>query len=197
MGLFYSNFTLYGPDREAVIDALQKQKRLAFVSPTVDRFTTVYDSETEDQDFEAIERVGRQLSLDHRCPVMGVILHDDDVLYYWLFRDGDLLQMYNSSPAYFSADMEPVPPEGGNAEELCAVFGQPTAANKVESILREDALADDASFAGELERHEALAAALGMPAHAIGIGYNAIDNSYLPDTLPTIAFERIGDEEPG
>jgi hypothetical protein len=119
MGLFYSNFTLYGPDHQKVVDAVRRMRRMAYVSPTVSRFTTVYDREAEHQVFDVIELVGRELSLDLECPVMGVVLHDDDVLYYWLFRNGDVRHAYNSSPAYFDPDSEPLPPEGGDADELC------------------------------------------------------------------------------
>ncbi|WP_406698389.1 hypothetical protein V5E97_05955 [Singulisphaera sp. Ch08] len=82
MGLFYSNFTLYGPDHRQVVDAVRCLRRSAYVSPTMNGFTTVYDRESERQHFDVIEGMGRQLSLDLECPVMGVILHDDDVLFY-------------------------------------------------------------------------------------------------------------------
>jgi hypothetical protein len=192
MGLFYSNFTLYGPDHQKVADAVRRMRRMAYVSPTVNRFTTVYDREAEQQDFDVIELVGRELSLDLECPVIGAVLHDDDVLYYWLFRNGDVRHAYNSSPAYFDPDSEPLPPEGGDADELCESFGVPSAVDTVEAILRQVLLDDSASLTGELERHRALAAVFGMPDHAIGVGYDAIQNGYLPESLRAIAFEQVG-----
>lgn len=192
MGLFYSNFTLYGPDQQKVVDAVRRLRRTAYVSPTVNCFTTVYDREAEHQDFDVIEQVGRELSLDLQCPVMGVVLHDDDVLYYWLFRSGDVHHTYNSSPAYFDPDSEPLPPEGGDADELCVSFGVPSAADRIEAILRQNLLEDGASLTGELERHWALAAVFGMPDHAIGVGYDAIQNGYLPERIRSIAFEQVG-----
>jgi hypothetical protein len=191
MGLFYSNFTLYGPDHRQVVDAVRRLRRSAYVSPTMDRFTTVYDRESERQDFDVIEGVGRQFSLDLECPVLGVILHDDDVLFYWLFLWGDVRHVYNSSPAYFDPDSEPLPPDGGDCDELCEAFGVPSAADRVEAILREDLLEEGATLAGELERHRALAEALGMPDHAIGVGYDAIRHGYLPESVRAIAFEHI------
>jgi hypothetical protein len=191
MGLFYSNFTLYGPAHQQVVDAVRRLRRVAYVSPTVNGFTTVYDRASEHQDFDVIEEVGRQLSLDLECPVMAIILHDDDVLYYWLFRYGDVRDEYDSSPAYFDPDSEPLPPEGGDCDELCEAFGVPSAAARVEVILREDLLEEGAILPGEMERHRALAEALGMPDHAIGVGYNAIRHGYLPESLRAIAFEQV------
>ncbi len=191
MGLFYSNFTFHGPDHRQVVDAVRRLRRSAYVSPTVNGFTMVYDRESERQDFDVIEGVGRRLSLDLECPVLGVVLHDDDVLFYWLFRYGDVRHGYNSSPAYFDPDSEPLPPEGGDSNELCEAFGVPSAADRVEAILREDLLEEGATLPGELERHRALAEALGMPDHAIGVGYDAIRHGYLPKGLRVIAFEHV------
>ena len=81
MGMFYTNLTLYGPDRRTVVDAVRRRHRAAYVRPTVNHFTTVYDREAEGQDFDVIEKLGRELSRDLACPVIGVVLHDDDVLY--------------------------------------------------------------------------------------------------------------------
>jgi hypothetical protein len=192
MGLFYTNFTLYGPDHQAVVDAVRQLKRAAYVSPTVNCFTTVYCQETDRQEFDSIENSGRRLSGSLTCPVLGVVLHDNDVLYYWLFVNGEIRQVYNSSPAYFDPHSEPLPPEGGESVELCEAFGVPSAADSVEAILREDLLEDGATLTDELERHRALAAVLGMPDCAIGVGYEAIQHGYLPDNIRATAFEQVG-----
>ena len=63
MGVFYSNFTLVGPEHARVLTAVSDAGRDAFVSPTEDGFTTVYDRETEGQDFEVIERQSVAISL--------------------------------------------------------------------------------------------------------------------------------------
>jgi hypothetical protein len=188
MGLFYSNFTVYGPDQPQVVDILRDFGRTAFVSPKVDGFTTIYDRETEDQDFEVIERVGLEFSRRLECPVLGVVLHDDDVLYLWLFREGEVRDFYNSCPDYFDADAhEPRPPEGGDADKLCSAFGQPNAA-RIGEILRVDLEDDSACIPGEEERHEALAKALGMPPLPVGLGYEGIEHGYLPERHKAIGL---------
>jgi len=170
------------------MDVLRDFGRTAFLSPTVGRFTTVYDRETEGHDFDVIEQVGLELSRRLECAVLGVALHDDDVLYYWLFQEGELRDFYNSCPDYFEADaQEPRPPEGGDADVLCNAFGQFDAAT-IEEILRLNLLDDDATILGEEGRHEALAKALGMPSFPVGLGYDGIEQGYLPERHKAIAL---------
>lgn len=180
MGLFYSNFTLYGPDQERVLDALRVAGRTAFVSPSLNGFTTVYDQETEGQDLESIERVGSELSRRLDCPIFGVALHDDDVLYCWLFRDGESADFYNSCPDYFDPDADvPQPPEGGDAVAWCNAFAVHCEA-RVEAILRAEIDDEEGTIPGEEERHQELAEALGMPLFPVGLGYDGLDQGYLP-----------------
>src|SRR6185369_7692027 len=107
MGLFYSNFTLFGPTQQDVLETLHTLKRTAFVSPTENGFTTIYDRESDEQDFDVIEQLGCQLCESLARPVLAVVLHDDDVLFYWLFRNGAVSHSYNSCPTYFDAESEP------------------------------------------------------------------------------------------
>ena len=86
MGLFYTTFTTLGPDATAVSAALKKLRRAAFVSPTVEAYTVVYDQKTEEQDFTEIEKLGVELSKACGAPVLAAALHDDDVLYLWCSR---------------------------------------------------------------------------------------------------------------
>lgn len=72
MGLFYTTFTLHGPDNGEILAALKNMRRTAFVSPTVDRFTSVYDRQTEEQDFGEIESFGSILSEQTAAPILGM-----------------------------------------------------------------------------------------------------------------------------
>jgi hypothetical protein len=191
MGLFYSNFTLRGPARHEVVEKLRTLKRTAFVSPTQNGFTTIYDRESDEQDFDLIERLGSALSESLNCPVLAAVLHDDDVLYYWLFRDGEVSHDYNSSPAYFDPDSEPLPPAGGDGHELCETFGCPSAENQVKHLLAQDLFSDEATIPGELERHEALAKMLGLPPCSVGVGYGTIEGGFLPDEFKDVKFTRV------
>jgi hypothetical protein len=192
MGLFYTTFTTRGPDADAVQSALKKLRRSAFVSPTVEEYTVIYDQKTEEQDFPEIEKLGMALSEALRAPVLAAALHDDDVLYLWLFQNGEKTDFYNSLPAYFDADAEAGPPEGGNARLLCEAFGCPQKIKRVEELLRANLLDGELpEIAGELERHDALTEQLGLPAYASTLTYSGIKNDYVPEEFGDIEFKKI------
>jgi hypothetical protein len=192
MGLFYTTFTVYGPDAMRVVSALQKLRRSAFVSPTVDRYTVVYDQETEEQDFAEIEELGGKLSEACECAILGAALHDDDVLYLWLFRGGEQLGFYNSLPQYFDPDAEPGPPEGGDSAVMCEAFDQAGKEKRIEKLLRANLLDEELpEIPGELERHQALIKELGMPRFAAEVTYSSFGGESLPDEFRKIKFERV------
>jgi hypothetical protein len=89
--------------------------------------------------------------------------HDDDILYFELYVNGEKTDEYNSNPAYFGEDA-PDEPTGGNAARLAAAFGTTDVA-AIESALRKP----DYIFA--TDRHRDLAAALGLPEFSVGIGF--------------------------
>ncbi|MCE9527385.1 MAG: hypothetical protein K8R36_15180, partial [Planctomycetales bacterium] len=154
MGLFYTTFTTIGPDRQQVVAALQMLGRTAFVGPSDSRCTVIYDRLTEEQDFEEVERFGKELSKACDGPVFAAALHDDDVLYLWLFDAGNCCDFYNSMPQYFDPDAEPGPPEGGDSALLCRAFARPHSTERVETILRANLLEDEfPEIPGEFERH--------------------------------------------
>ena len=51
--------------------------------------------------------LGTRLSLEFGCPVLAVLNHDDDILWYQLFENGKLADEYDSTPGYFDATAEP------------------------------------------------------------------------------------------
>jgi hypothetical protein len=194
MGLFYTNFTLRGPAQPQLLEALRSMGRTAFVSPMHNGCVTVYDREADEQNFDVIEKLGSELSKRFRCPVLAAALHDDDVLFYWLFRDGALCHDYNSSPAYFDPDSEPLPPVGGDGAELCEAFGCSSREAEVDAVLAQDLLSEKATIPGELERHEALARILGLPAYSSGVGYGTVDAGFLPEKFKNLEFIRVNEK---
>src|SRR5262245_58166514 len=87
MGLFYANLTVYRPPRGALLDTLRRLGRTAFLGPTVQGYTAVFDRANDEQEFDDIERLGCDLTGNLSCSALAAVLHDDDVLYLWLFRD--------------------------------------------------------------------------------------------------------------
>jgi hypothetical protein len=192
MGLFYTTFTTYGPDPSEVVSALKKLRRSAFVSPTIERHTVVYDQKTEEQDFAEIDNFGKKLSEACDAPVLGAALHDDDVLYLWLFQAGEQVDFYDSLPQYFDPDAEPGPPEGGDSAALCEAFAQAGKQKRVEQLLRANLLDEELpEIPGELERHQALLKELGMPRFAAEVTYSSVEGDYLPEEFRKIRFARV------
>lgn len=217
MGTFYTNVTVKGPTQAQVVDILKAGGRTAYVSPTVDGFTVVYDRQTEDQDEQELIGLACQLSTRLGCPALAALVHDSDIFVYWLCEAGQVTDCYNSAPDYFEPEM-PDPPTatGGDAAALCRAFGQAAAAPAVADLFEqaassdpaEDEFIDSALFPFSPNYHETLqaitdgsiplpggdylfaedihgelAALLGMPPFAAGVGYLYLENGELPEGL--------------
>ena len=184
MGNFYVNFTTRGPDQAIVSKCLRTAKRNAYVSPTLDDITVFYDKGADTQDESVIVALGKQASKKLKAPVFAVLNHDDDILCYWIFEAGKVVDEYNSCPGYFSGGEET--PTGGDAKKLCAAFGVPTKVKAVQKILR------DEEYVFALERHEALAALLKQPWSYSCMGYGSISEGSLAEGVNKKDLIRIG-----
>lgn len=185
MGNFYTNLTIKSGDRAAVLAALQG--RSAFVSPVQQGCIVIWDEECEDENDAS--GLAADLSSDLRAPVLVVTNHDDDVLWLQLWVRGDEVDSYNSCPSYFD-DSDITPPEGGDAEALCAAFGG--SPERVEEVLRAWSEDDeDGGYVFETERHADLLAALGLPPSAAGSGYRYLEQGEAPRGLEMGELERL------
>jgi hypothetical protein len=186
MGNFYVNYTLRGPDQQTVAAVLAG--RASIVSPSQNGCVVVFDEESEEQNPEVIAELASRLSGHLKCSLLAVVNHDDDILKYQLFLNGDLMDKYDSTPGYFSGaeddDDEPSPvngPQGGNAKLLCETFGA-NAVSEVEQILRKPSLSED-GYVFAFERHADLAAALDIASFGVGASFSALVEGELPEDL--------------
>jgi len=193
MGAFYGNITLKGPSQESVADALCGRR--AMVTPNIGHYIVAFDSVCDDQDAEATQALTSRLSGELRCPALAVIIHDDDVLGYFLFQDGQLIDWYNSCPSYFDfgSSKEPSGPTGGDAERLCAAFGVGNS-QEVESILRKQQ--GNGGYVFETERHRDLIRALSLPEVAVGTALASFDRGEYPEGLSAEQMVRAADPPP-
>jgi len=187
MGNFYTNYTLRGPTQFAVAAALTG--RTALVTPVHAGCVVVFDEPSEHQEAEGMAALVATLSRRFRCPVLGLINHDDDVLSFQLYQAGALEDEYDSCPNYFDPDAEPAAPAGGDAAKLCAAFGSENVA-EVEGILRRSGWDED-GYTFEVERHEDLMLALGLPLYGVGAGYHYVARGELPDGLAAGDLMRV------
>ena len=176
MGNFYTNFALRGATQQSVASALAG--RSAIVTAPVNDVVVVFDEQSDSQDTEVISSLAADLSSKCGCAVLATMNHDDDVLWYELFTGGKRVDEYNSCPGYFDDSIEGDEPAGGDAATLVAAFGAKNP-DLVEKALR--APGEDFTFA--IERHTAIAEALGLPSFVVGGGFTYINDGELPDGL--------------
>jgi len=164
MGNFYSNITVKGSTKDAVISELKVLKRKAFVTLAINNFIVIYDAECEEQVPRVLSQLSVDLSKSLKCPLISFMNHDDDILIFEVYKDGILIDEYNSCPGYFEG--EETPPQGGDAGKICVTFGLTRDQYDIETILRSQ------NYTFAFERHEALAKSIGLPLLSVGYGYN-------------------------
>lgn len=187
MGSFYTNLTIRGPGQEAVASELKG--RSAFVSPPMNGSVVVFDEECDEQDPKVLAKLASRLSSRFSCPVLAVLNHDDDVLWFRLYKSGDLLDEYDSYPGFSEGDDTATQPRGGDARALCDAFGSSNYA-EVERVLRTTSLDED-GYTFAVERHDELAQALELPSYGVGTGFNYIVEDELPEGLELDDLLRV------
>ena len=193
MGAFYGNITLKGQGQDRVAQALRGRR--AIVSPKVCDYTVAFDSVCDEQDIDGIQALTSRLSRELHCFTLAVIVHDDDVLGYFLYHDGELTDWYNSCPSYFDfgSTKKPDDPAGGNAEKLCAAFGAGKP-QEVESILRKQR--GKGGYVFETERHRNLVRVLSLPQFTVGAALANFERGEYPEGLSLEQMVRAADPPP-
>ena len=184
MGAFYVNTTVFGPAQGELATGVSD--RPAFVSPTVCRCTLILDEACDSQSQEEIISFTAVLSYRFRCPALSVLVHDDDALFYWLHREGRLIDVYQSNPAMFSPPwMTLATTAGGNAQVLAESF-ESAVTSELHDALRTPHEANS-KYVCETVRHRDLVAALNLPAFSVGLGYGYFQGGDVPG-VPTSEF---------
>jgi len=88
-----------GPSRDAAGGGL-----LYYVSPLRGSWSTILEGHFAVQNAPPLSEVARSLSAALATYTLSLMVHDDDVLYYNLFRKGVELDGYNSNPQYFEKE---------------------------------------------------------------------------------------------
>lgn len=183
MGNFYVNYTIGSSDALAVAKALSGRR--AYVTSVPGQPIVAFDEAADSQEEGMVKGLGCHLSEVLGTPVLGVLNHDDDILWCGLFESGQCVDEYDSSPDYFNPEGEPRGPEGGDASKLCQAFGSNNR-DAVEDILRND------NYVFACERHEALVKALALPAFSVASSFAYISQGELPLGLSPDHLIKIG-----
>jgi hypothetical protein len=186
MGSFYTSHIVRGPSQSQVLAWLKE--RPAYVSVTQGGTTVVLDAACESQDGEELAELAAGLSAQFKCPVLALLNHDDDILYYELHESGKKTDEYNSSPGFFGEGESEAGPSGGDAARLAKAFGVTDSA-PIEAALR------NPGYVFAMERHRDLAAALGLPEFSVGLGYTYAEAGEFPPGTPPDAYTHSGARE--
>jgi hypothetical protein len=151
MGAFYGSTQVRQQEYEAVVQAAETVARdqgcKCLIGPVLNDWIGIYP-ENHGQD----DNFGAAIAQKLGGFVLHLLLHDSDVMAYWLWRDGELVDAYWSRPSYFGgADHAKQERMAGRPQEFRPVIGEK--ADKLAAILRRDQTA----FALEDERLERFA----------------------------------------
>jgi hypothetical protein len=157
MGGFYGSAQVRSEDRGLVRQVAEEVARAkgikCLLGPALRGWVGVYP-EFGGQDHTVGEEIAQRLGLE----VLYLLVHDDDVMAYWLWRGGELADSYWSAPGYFGEDQrEEQEAMGGRPE----VFGP--LLRKGPQPMRELLRRDREQFAVEMERLEKFARLLDIP----------------------------------
>ena len=138
MGSFFGSIHVRTSDRESVraaVSAVCKSKKCqALLAPTLRGWTTVYPS-MHGQDDSVSRALARRLSAD----IVHVVVHDDSVFAYFIFRAGKLLDQYNSTPDYFEeVSARKKAKLAGNPNRYADLLKDPDALDGLRGLLKEE-----------------------------------------------------------
>jgi hypothetical protein len=136
MGAHYGSIQIRSTDQKAVVKSVETIARArnikCLVGPAFNGWVGVYP-ESNGQD----DAVGADIAKEFGGTAIHILIHDDDVMAYWLWRDGQLCDSYYSKPGYFGeAQRAKEESMAGTPEQFESIIGEKTEALK--EILRRD-----------------------------------------------------------
>ena len=135
MGSFYHSIQIYQADeasvRAAIAEACRGTELKLWVSPARAGWVCAFPS-----DLGLATAFATELSRRLSCPVLNVILHDSDVFAFELSHHGQLIDEYNSAPAYFGkvSDAE-ITRTRGHPAKIAAALGNAELEGKLTTLL--------------------------------------------------------------
>src|SRR4051812_17155532 len=157
MGGFYGSVQVRTEDRDRVkrvAESVARAKSVkCLVGPALNGWVGVY-SENNGQD----ELIGEALARELAGDVLHVLVHDDDVFAYWLWRDGALVDSFYDPPGYFGEEQRAEQEEMAGNPEAFRPFLAPDKLRALAGLLRRDR--PRATF--QVERLDKFAKLLGI-----------------------------------
>ena len=190
MGTTYANITLKGPKAQDILQELGNQGRSAFVSPTEDDLTTIYEMDSDEGDSIILTDLAEDLSGYFGCPALAVQTVDEELFRYWLYADGELLDTYESPAQSLNPEGRDAPKkQGGKPELLAQLFNNDATKEEIIDILH--CPDQDCGFSLAVDRHLSLVELLGLPMCSVGFGFCDLDSGEYPEDLDEEDLLRI------
>jgi hypothetical protein len=182
MGNWYKNITVSGSQAD-VVAVLQAHDRQAYVTPTLNGVTVVFDRASDDSGSpEEVGDLAMTLSHELKCPALAAAVFDDDVLLLGLYDQGAQVGEYNSAG-----------PSTLRASSLSRAFRAAARAPLVWALL---ACPRIPMFIFESFRHRLLLRLLKHPAWAFATGYKYISRGEPPEDLESNALLHVNGQAP-
>jgi hypothetical protein len=193
MGTTYANITLKGPKAQDILQELGNQGRSAFVSPTEDGLTTVYEMDSDEGDSAILTDLAEDLSGYFGCPALAVRTVDEELFCYWLYADGELLDTYKSPGQSLDSEGNgSAKSQGGKPELLSQLFNTDVTSEELADILH--CPDQDCGFSLAVDRHLSLVELLGLPMCSVGFGFCDLDSGEYPEDLDEEDLLRIDED---
>ncbi len=193
MRSFYVNITANTPAEEAA-SFLKTKGSSAYVMLTGEQQCIIFEQECDTQDIAHMYELLIALTAEQNCSALGVLNHDDDMLFLMLCVKGEFKADYTCGISFeeiyveYDEDAEE-PSEEANklkeAEKQKQASVMAKALSKAFAVIDTNAilkvLTQDSVFA--VETHSNLAEVLALPGASIGLGYNYIEDGQADDEL--------------
>lgn len=156
MGAFFNSIHVKSEDSDLVQKALEriaKEQDCKFLlNPTINGWVSIYPSEIGRE-----EPISADIAMLIPNDIFHLMVHDDDVFFYYFYRNGRLIDRYNSNPDYFeAADDEELKESSGRPELFQDLLPNAKALDKIKKLLAAD------RFTFESERMAKFVEALGF-----------------------------------
>ena len=201
MGSFYVNITANTPAKE-MVTFLKSKGSSAYVMPTKDQQCVIYEQECDTQDIAHMHELLIALTAEQDCSALGVLNHDDDMLFLMLCAKGEFKADFTCGISFeemykeYDEDAEEPSEEANKLKEaqkqkqasvMAKALSEAFAVTDTDAILA--VLTQDSVFA--VETHSNLAEVLALPDASIGLGYNYIEDGQANDELDMSQLIKI------
>jgi hypothetical protein len=185
-GSFYSNIVVLPADAQNFHEILTQMDINAYYV-LKDSVAVIYEENIDYQDIKHGMKLTKDISKIFNSIAVYTTVHDSDILLMYIYKNDNLIFLYDSMPGYFNG--EDIPPRIIFLDKLIEVFPF-VSKDEMLNILKTSV---DDLYAEEL--HERIINLLKLPLFSVGFGYNSLNDiderRYFEDDFQ-IKINKIG-----